>query len=295
MKNIRIILTSLLLAVFTMSCESDGGTSNLDLQEGAVPNITKNAELGGILDFYKLEDGEDITIGFSVDLHYGATSSADIVGFYRTVDGDLYGPVTLQAGVTQFPAEITMTIEDIIGAFPELTNREDIQVGDQLIVSTKFYLADGTELNMINNDGSRNYGSDIHTSAFYNAQVTYPVSCPSDLGGTYNVVSSGTNTDGQPAAVNHPYTVTVTDNGGGSYSISDGVAGIYQLWYGVYGYTFETVGNFTDICGDLSGTWNTSFGGDSIELDGTLNEDGTLSIHWTNAFGDEVNAVYTPQ
>src|SRR5690606_37871701 len=107
MKKIKIILASVMLATFAISCDTDGGESQLDLQEGAVPNITKNAELGEIIDFYRLEDGEDITIGLSVDLQYGEVASADIIGFYSTIGGELYGPVTLQSGVTEFPAEIT--------------------------------------------------------------------------------------------------------------------------------------------------------------------------------------------
>lgn len=295
MKNIKFIVTSFLIAAFALSCETDGGTSKLDLIEGAVPNITKNTELGEIIDFYKLEDDEPITIGFSVDVFYGNVSSADIIGFYRTIDGDLFGPVTLQAGVTQFPAEITMTVEDIIGAFSELTNRSDVQVGDELIVTTKFYLPDGREINMINNDGTRNYGSDIHTSGSYNAQVSYPVSCPSDLAGTYQVVSNGTSTDpGTPPAVNLPYTITLSDQGGGTYKISDGVAGVYIYWYTKYGYTFETPGTFTDVCGNLSGSWVESFGCE-IVLEGVINDDGTLSIKWDNCFGDSAEALYTPQ
>lgn len=118
--------------------------------------------------------------------------------------------------------------------------------------------------------------------------------CPSSLAGTYDVVSNGDNTDGQPAAVNLPYTVTVTDNGGGNYSISDGVAGVYIYWYSIYGYTFETVGNFTDNCGNLSGSWMDAFGG-TITLTGTDNENGTLTINWENSFGDYCDATYTLQ
>ncbi len=295
MKNLKIILTFLALAMFTMSCESDGGTSALDLQEGAVTNLNKNAQQPAIIDLNKVESGEDVSIGFNIDLQYGAVSSADVIGFYSTADGNLYGPVTLEAGVTQFPADITMTVEDLIAAFSELTSRDDFQLGDQLIITAKLYLADGREIDLFNEDGTRNYGSDIHTSAVYNAQISYPVSCPSDLGGTYTVVSNGTSTDpGTPPAVNLPYTVTITDNGGGSYTISDGVAGVYIYWYSKYGYTFETKGSFTEICGNLSGSWTESFGC-TIELEGTVNDDGTLSIHWENCFGDVVDAVYTPQ
>lgn len=113
--------------------------------------------------------------------------------------------------------------------------------------------------------------------------------------GTYNVVTNGENTDGQPAAVDLAYEVTITaeDN---VYTISDGVAGTYIFWYGEpYGYTFETPGTFIiDNCGEIAGSWVSAFS-DTITITGTIEDDGTLNISWSNTFGDEAEAVYTLQ
>lgn len=122
--------------------------------------------------------------------------------------------------------------------------------------------------------------------------------CPSDLAGTYIAVSNGTSTDAAP--VNNPlvdfsYQVTVTKTDATSYTISDGVAGVYQDWYcAPYGYCFETEGNFTDTCGVLTGSWVEAFGS-TINLTGTDNFDGTLTISWVNGFGDTATATYTKQ
>lgn len=126
--------------------------------------------------------------------------------------------------------------------------------------------------------------------------ITFKISrlCPSDLGGIYHVISNGENTDGQPAAVDIEYTVTVTDLGNGQYTISDGYAGVYMFWYGIYGIDFEVEGNFSDSCGSLSGDWVGPFGSTAI-LTGTDNEDGTLTIRWSNGFGDYIDAEYTKQ
>ncbi len=294
MKNLKIVLAFMMLATFIVSCDDDGGTSNVDLQEGGVTNITKNSDFAEIINLNDIRNGDEVQIGFDVDVFYGNVVSADVVGFYRT-STDLFGPVTLVSGITEFPTEVTLDQDDIIAAFAELNSRDDIQLADELILTTRILLADGSEINLVNNDGTRNYGSDIHTSAFFKAQVSYPVSCPSDLGGTYAVVSNGASTEaGIPAAVNLPYTITLTDNGGGSYSISDGVAGVYIFWYSGFGYTFETPGNFTDVCGTINGSWVEGFGC-QVDLTGVVNEDGTLSISWENCFGDAVDAVYTPQ
>ena len=116
--------------------------------------------------------------------------------------------------------------------------------------------------------------------------------------GTYNVVSNGSSTDSGP--VNNPLvdfasTVVITDNGDGTYTFSDGWAGVYVEWYSIYGYTFLEEQTITlTTCLDLSGPWTDGFGG-SNELTGAVNGDGTISIRVENSFGDFVNAVYTIQ
>ncbi len=52
MKNLKIILAFIMLATFIVSCDDDGGTSNLDLQEGGVTmNAEERAFLGRINDY----------------------------------------------------------------------------------------------------------------------------------------------------------------------------------------------------------------------------------------------------
>lgn len=172
-------------------------------------------------------------------------------------------------------------------------------MGDKLSISISAVRSDGTELNLLNPDGTDNFNSNIKNSGLFTTVINYSVSCPSDIGGIYDVVSSGFSTDGAPInnpMVNFPYTVTVTDNGGGSYTVSDGVAGVYQEWYcAPYGYCFETEGSFLDVCGTLSGSWTEAFGC-PIELTGLVNGNGTLTISWSNCFGDTIEeAIYTPQ
>lgn len=122
--------------------------------------------------------------------------------------------------------------------------------------------------------------------------------CPSELQGTYIASSTGSSTDGgtgEPTVTNFMYEVTIEKTGDLDYNISDGFAGVYIEWYGAaYGYTFETEGNFQDVCGSLSGSWTDGFQSE-VTLEGTVNDDGTLTITWVNGFGDTATAIYTPQ
>lgn len=288
----------MLLAISFNSCKNDGGSSDIGVMEGAVPNIEKSADTDQIVNLNAISSGEEVRLGFDLDIVQGDVASADIVAFYSTSDS-LYGPATLNSDVTAFPFNLTLNLDDIVSAFDEIATASDIRIGDELIVTAKLYLADGTVLNILNDDGSRNYGSDILTSGQYTVQISYPVACASDLGGNYQVVSSGSSTDSGPTAdenpiADYPYNVVITDDGGGNYTISDAYGGLYILWYDIYGITGDNPGSFTDICGELSGSFPEPFGG-TVTLTGTANPDGTLSITWINDFGDTADAVYTPE
>ena len=296
MKKIKYFIVLIVVSLFIFSCENDGGTSVIDLKTGAVPNVEKSSSLNGFFNLIALEAGNDVEVGYSIEIAQGNVSSADAVAFYFS-GSNVYGPVNIESGITSFPYTGTVNQNDLVSLFSELNSTTDILLADKLMITSKLYLNDGSSINLFNDDGTRNYGSDVHTSGQYSTNVTFPVSCPSDLGGTYNVISNGVSTDGAPVnnpLVNFPYIVVVTDNGGGSYTISDGVAGVYIDWYSGYGYTFETEGNFTDVCNTLNGEWTEAFGC-TVTLTGTANGDGTLNIHWDNCFGDYADAVYTIQ
>ena len=296
MKNIYILSLFLALFVLNTSCDDDGGTSAIPTTNGALPDF---AVVDGSPAFIDLTGLDNLNLQFTAGVGVGTPTSFDLKAFYATVDGDLYGPVTLDAGVTTFPKEYSLTSTDIVSAFSELTSTDDIALGDMFKLFTSYTFADGTKLEVLNSKAEPNYyAADFNQISDFKISLDYIVSCPSDLGGDYSVISNGTSTDGAPAnnpLVDFAYNVTLTDNGGGNYTISDGVAGVYQDWYcAPYGYCFETAGSMTDICGDLSGSWTESFGCE-ITLTGSVNADGTLSISWENCFGDSATAVYTPQ
>lgn len=295
MKKIKILFAIFAAAMLMPSCTNDGGTSTIDLKVGAVPNVTKNATTDSFINLISLSNGGSFNLGLTVAVPQGEVSSMDIVGFYTK--GETVYRAIMKANVTTFPATLNFTTNDLIAAFTVLNSKSDFGLGDEFTVSAILTLKDGTIVNIINNDGTPNYGSDIANSTIYTVRQTYPVSCPSDLGGTYSVISSGMSTDSGPdpsknPITNYPYEVTITDNGGGSYTLSDGYAGLYQLWYDIYGITRDYPGTFTDVCGTLGGSYAEPFGTD-VTLTGTVNADGTLSIRWENGYDDYGTSVFT--
>ncbi len=292
MKNLKFILLTMLLSVFIVSCEDDGGTSFIEVNGGAVPNMTKSTSTDAFFNLIRLNNGEDVSVNFSAEIAQGNPASTDIVGIYRAASGSVYN-ATLFSDVT-LPQEFSLSISEIVAAFSEISTGDDIVVGDALTLSARFTMNDGSVLNIVNDDGTSGTGANIQTTVLFTTIITYPVSCPSDLGGNYSVISNGDNTDGQPPAVNVAYDVTITDLGGGSYEISDFSGGVYLFWYSIYGLSWEQAGVFTDICGAISGTFGDAWS-NAVPATGTVNSDGSLTIHWDNPWGDYGDSVFTPQ
>lgn len=295
MKNIKIIVTTLALILSMVSCTNDGGESNLNLQEGAVPNVQKDASTDSFINLIDISNGKSINLGVTFDQALGKIKSLDVVAFYEK-DGKI-SKVVLKADINIFPTTINITEKDIIAAFPTISSTSDFALGDKLTITADVTTNTGTIIKILNDDGTPNYGQDISNSLVYKVTQTYFVSCPSDLAGTYTVISSGASTDSGPDAsvnpiANYSYEVKITADGGGAYTLSDGYAGLYQLWYDIYGITGENSGNFTDVCGTLSGSYSEPFG-TTVTLTGTVNADNTLSIRWENGYGDFGESIFT--
>lgn len=291
MKNLKNLFYSILVTVIAVSCDNDGGTSAIPLNEGAVPNMAKSTSTDAFFNLIKLNNGEDVSVSFTAEVAQGSPASTDIIGIYSTTAGDTYS-ATLFTDVT-LPQEFSLSISEIVSAFSEIASADDIAVGDVLTLSTRFTMADGAVLSIVKEDGTSGTGANIQTTVLFTTIISYPVSCPSALGGSYSVISNGDNTDGQPPAVDLAYNITLTDNGGGSYTMSDFAGGAYILWYTVYGVDFEQTGTFTDVCGTIGGSFSDAWG-QALPVTGAVNEDGTITISWTNPWGDFLTSVLTP-
>lgn len=285
MEKFKKIILILFFISLTLSCKDDGGTSVITLQEGVVPNLEKDASAEAFLDFLKIGNGENVGISFNVDIAQGNPKLSNILGVYRSVDGPVYRAELFNN--ISLPGTFSLTVTEILTAFPELSTTDDINLGDVLSITTSFVLGDDTVLNLINEDGTDNFSSNIKNSGIVNAVINYAVSCPSDIGGTYLVSSTGTGCCGVAPIENYEYTVTVTDNGGGVYSLSDFSGGAYDgLFCGAFSICGDASGGeITDVCGNLSGK-NADCCGDEISFSGTDNGDGTWSVEISSGFID---------
>lgn len=286
MKKIKLLFASLALVAFTLSCDDDGGTSKIDLDNGGVPDINKveNETTENFINLNEIQEGNDITIGVTVGVGQGDVVSIDLTGFYTKASTGETEKNVFETGITTFPSTFTYSKADLLDAFDVLATDADFELGDALTFSATVTLGNGTVLNLINDDGSTNFGADVANSSQFSVVQTYNVSCPSDLGGTYEYITTNI---GEPGGFTDagPFTgtVTFTDTGGGVYDISDASFG---GWIGLYGPDNIAEGvQLKDICNQIAYIGVDQF--DEVFTFSNLVVNGNeLSFHWENDYGE---------
>jgi len=177
MKNIYILSLFLALFVLNTSCDNDGGTSAIDTSYGALPDL-KLAD--GSPEFIVNTTFPTLELKFQVDLSVGEPQSYDLKALYKTVDGDIYGPVTIDANVTTFPKDYVITGSEVISAFSEISSSSDMNAGDNILFYPVFTMEDGTVLEILNKEGQPNYYAPDFNAVENNAYtyfLAYPVTC----------------------------------------------------------------------------------------------------------------------
>lgn len=138
------------------------------------------------------------------------------------------------------------------------------------------------------------------TSSRSTASVTIPVSCPSNLAGTYTASSDATSTDGccTDPLVGFQGEVVLTAISDGVYRLSDFSAGVYLEWYAVYGITPSTNLSSTirDVCNNISFDPFTEPFGTAVIASGSYDPaTNTLTYTWVNGYDDEGTVTLVKQ
>lgn len=210
------------------------------------------------------DDGEDATVSFDMDIN-GPASIQDVIVYSAYMDGDRLELATVPAA--DLPGAISATLGDNL-ALHGLTI-DDLAIGDTFTMT--FELESGV--------------SCASTSVF-----PIPYGCVSTLDGTYTATSTGSSGGPNAAPFDITETVTLTGTGAGGYDVDDISFGMYeQIWQGQ-----EDPGTIVDNCGVITLGPSPDQWDDTVTGSGTVNDDGTITISWSNTYGDFGDVTLTP-
>ncbi len=280
MNKLYLFLAVLAASLSMTACfEEQGGDvllggSYVEFEDGRLPNgrtvsfVRTGPDQSDLVELQlnrvSTNSSSPITVNISVD-----PASTAIAGVHYQFGGQ---PVTIPAGA--FTASVPVTV---------LTGNIDPSETPNLILNIT--TANGAEI-------SSNYGDLL---------LAIRVICASELAGTYKVfweylqVGNG---EGGAAQSTTNYVIAAADKvvlsgaGTGTFQVNDISFGLYP---GLYN-DAAPAGRISDACGVITGDpSNADRYGDPFTISGQVNEDGTLSITWSNTWGDAGDVILTRQ
>ncbi len=267
-----ILLTMVIISCTVTSCTKDHReliTPQNEVYGAALPVISD--QVGSIFDLLDLDNSK---VSFTVAGEGEATVNG--VTLKKRLNG---GAEADHATVSGSSANFEITAADAVQGLGIGTG--DLKIGDVF------------EFLVLLNTDKGTFRS--------NRNIAVRVSCSSDIGGNYGAVTSGVSTDGccLDPVENFAGSVTLANNGGGEYTLSDYSGGLYLEWYGVYGITADTDVTVTlvDVCNELSfaGGSTEAFGATLSAAGARSPDTGIITLECTNGWGDTWSMTLTPE
>ncbi len=304
----NILLRSCLiggLILFALACEDPDKAPILtfdDAGKGAYPALIE--ETPRFIDFNDIENSVYTYSLEFVDINDGRdVQTYDLELEFTSATGEKIGPIPFRSysqsdfediaasglrGLTNIQISATELI-DAVGL-----NIADVEVFDQFKLIGSVVSGEGIRF------GSGNSSAQISGTSFRgHFDFTREVRCASDIGGSYDAVAVMNSTDPCcPDPANTTAVVTLTDKGGGVYTLDDFSAGGYVALYSVFGISTSTdlSGDITDICDVISGSYADAFANSTINIEGSRDPNtGVITYTWDNSFGDTGEVTLTPQ
>jgi hypothetical protein len=280
--RMKYILPAAAALLISVSCEDDDKKLFDKFQQGAIPLFVQSDDDSGFIDLTNF-DNSKISFELATEGEIDVSSVDVVITYNNSVTGE--STDAKYSTLTALPADVTIGFDDLVSAFPkEVMTADSLGLGDSFTINGYVMTRDGRYL-----DG----GYSPSVLANKTVLLNYNVACASDIGGTYDFVTTtialgdGGNTEAC-SGVNTGSGVW-EDQGGGVYEVDDASFGIYACAYDDDPATGVTV---NDVCGDIS------FGGadqyDVVYSLSVISNDGeNLVIEWSNDYGDKARSTLT--
>ncbi len=279
LNKLYIFLAVILTSMSMTACFDDQGVDTIfdggfvEFEDGRLPN-------GRTASFIRLTETQEDMVTLQVN-RVSTVSTSPI-----TINIEVDPASTAVSGVHYSLATQTVTIPagEFIATFDVKVLTGNIDPSETPDLMLLISSADGAEI-------SSNYGD---------LTVAIRTICPSDLAGTYTVFYEYLQTgdsEGGPNQTATNFVIAAADevkweetSGAANYLIDDMSFGMYP---GLYGDAAPS-GRISDSCNELTGdSANVDQYGDPFTISGVVNEDGTISLSWSNTYGDGGDVILT--
>ncbi|MCF6352624.1 MAG: hypothetical protein L3J06_06405 [Cyclobacteriaceae bacterium] len=224
MKIFNKIVSFLLIATVLVSCYNDYGDNPNELNpEFSIASEVVLGEIGS--GFYNLLDLQNAST--DVELTLDEVVGVNEVIVFQSFNG---GEDVQILTITSFPTTFEISLSEAVANVDSLL-ATDLVPGDAFIYTFDLKLTDGRT---------------VKSGSIYSVPSSCPSAIPTE--GTW----TGVTQEGAFGVFSTNVSVTLTDLGGGNYSISDGTGGFYTA----FGFPENQPVQFVDVCNTLTITGN---------------------------------------
>ncbi|MEQ6121877.1 hypothetical protein [Reichenbachiella sp. MALMAid0571] len=260
MKNYLYYVSILAFSVLLGGCLEDNEFATANISSAATIEVPSSKPY-----IFGATEAIDLTVELT---EFSSASLVKSVSVIKSFNGTATTVADIDVGsITTFPTTLSF---DLTGLLEGLSITEsDLGPGDVWVFSYTVNLTDGRVLKPAQ-------------------KTSIAFSCVSDLAGTYSSLTSGS------AGTDDPYEVTLTETAtSGVYEVSDITFGLYKNSYGAS----DNPADITDVCDVISliDQPDVVYGGDVFNGSGTVNADGTITLSWSNGYGDYGVTTLTKQ
>ena len=270
----KTIITSLLAILLITSCDKENGRT---IWTGSYVEFDKATSSGAYL---RVNDGLNVAAELQINLVAAQSSSDNMVTV--EVDAELTTAIAGVHYVDLVAGPIIIPANSSFGVVPFEVIDDNIEAGETWVLAYKI------------TGGSTETGP--ASTNVHSIQVT----CPSDLAGTYDVVTTYGYHDFLPAESTWTIEAEITEVSPGVYSVDDFSGGLYSV--GAYSSAYGTTGQFvtfSEVCGAITWSGQTDAWGPCVPQAGKVNAvagTGVITISWLNEeYGENGVSVYTPK
>ncbi len=145
MKNLKYISALLLFCLLFTSCDHEENLALPDFLDGTEYGILLHVDVTGdvAIDIANLASA-NVAFDVSFDGDQRPVESITVNKIFVASDGTVSAE-TAQSVLTQFPASLTLSVDDLVNGIAGLT-KDDLQAGDRFQIKFKIKYQDGKEV-----------------------------------------------------------------------------------------------------------------------------------------------------
>ena len=288
-KFFKIIIVSFIALVSFTACNNND--SDYGVQNSVTVPFPGFEKLPSGSSFINAADVNATNLMYDVRIQSGIELVNSLDLFIEWTGDSDFAPVLIKGNIlpSELPYSGSISGAQLTQYFPSISTL-GLEPGQKFIIFAVTHSTDGKSYPTYTSLGAGMSSNDLSSGLIdYLPYLSYDVSCPSDLAGTYQFSTTNFFVPGGSVQTTPTIgSVTFTETAAGEYGISDASFGCWPFFYG------ETADGlkFKDVCNKISFIGASQYS-DTFTISNIVVNGSNFSFHWVTSYGEYGDTTLT--